>query len=404
MAINIQIKNECRIVPIRFERATKGEPNDKYPDIDDRGHAHAIPTVNGLAASDEIGSAVLAMGVNKEVEINMIREDIDNNAPLFVTSSDSSVLSILLPKERTKCDAKQTCKLTLKTNNIDGSTPKLVFVDVRFGKANGPIIAKLATYIFPTLVVNVQPYYVTIDDRAGNSGTYPKLNFESTMQKAKAIWSHYGIELAFTKLKNIHATLNKKNYMELAEINKLYKTDWTSNHINIYFVQELEGQNTLSYGFTPQNYAGYAFPIDDDNALPLTHPGVFVAMKSGVLDRSDDTQSCAHSIAHEIGHFFTLFASNLSTSSPESVSEQSDTWSTRLLMSNQNQITRSHAPQEGENWPDFNEFGYGSTSKAPHSGCMVSLKNIHTSEIAGADGQCSVARNHISKGSNTLYQ
>ena len=403
MAINIQIKNECRIVPVRFERATKGEPNDKYPDIDDRGHAHAIPTVNGLAASDEIGSAVLAMGVNKEVEINMIREDIDNNAPLFVTSSDSSILSILSPKERTKCDAKQTCKLTLKTNNIDDSTPKLVFVEVRFGKANGPIIAKLATYIFPTLIVNVQPYYVTIDDQAGNSGTYPKVDFESTIQKAKAIWSHYGIELAFTKLKNIHVKLNKKDAVELAEINNIYKTDWTSNHINLYFVQELEGQNTLSYGFTPQNYAGYAFPINDNNALPLTHPSLFVAMKSGALDRSDDTQSCAHSIAHEIGHFFTLCAPDVSKYSPESVSEQSDTWSTRLLMSNPNKITRSHAPQEGKNWPDFNEFGYGSTSKAPHSGCMVSLKNIHTSAITGADGQCSVARNHISKGPSTLY-
>ena len=403
MAISIQIKNECRIVPVRFERVTKGEPNERYPDIDDRGHAHAIPTVNGLTVSDEIGSAVLAMGVNKEVEINMIREDIDNNAPLFVTSSDSSILSILSPKERTKCDAKQTCKLTLKTNNIDDSTPKLVFVEVRFGKANGPIIAKLATYIFPTLIVNVQPYYVTIDDQAGNSGTYPKIDFESTMQKAKAIWSHYGIELACTKLKNIHVKLNKKNTVQLAEINNLYKANWTSNHINLYFVQELEGQNTLSYGFTPQNYAGYAFPINDNNALPLTHPGLFVAMKSGALDRSDDTQSCAHSIAREIGHFFTLCAPNVSNYSPEPVSEQSDTWSTRLLMSNPNKITRSHAPQEGKNWPNFNDFSYGSTPKGSHSGCMVSLKNIHTSAIAGADGQCSVARHHISKGPSTLY-
>ena len=403
MAINIQIKNECRIVPVRFERATKGEPNEKFPDIDDRGHAHAIPTVNGLAASDEVCSAVLALAVNKEVEINMIREDIDNNAPLFVTSSDSAVLSILSPQERTKCGAERTCKLTLKASSIDNSTPKLVFVEVRFGKANGPIIAKLATYIFPTLIVNVQPYYVTIDDRAGNSGAYPRVDFESTMQKAKAIWSHYGIELAFTKLKNIHVKLNKKNHMELAEINNLYKTDWTSNHINLYFVQELEGQNTLSYSFTPQNYAGYAFPIDDDNALPLKHPGVFVAMKTETLDRSDNTQSCAHSIAHEIGHFFTLCDPRVSTSSPDTVSEQCDTWSTRLLMSNPNLITRSHAPQEGKNWPDFNKFGYGNTAKGTHSGCMVSLKNIHTSAIAGADGQCSVARNHISKGASTLY-
>ena len=403
MAITIQIKNKCRIVPIRFERATKGEPNDKYPDIDDRGHAHAIPAVNGLATSDEIGGAALAIGVNKEFEISMIREDIDNNAPLFVTSSDSEALTVLSPTERTKCCAERTCKLTLKTSNINNSTPKLVFVEVRFGKANGPIIAKLATYIFPTLIVNVQPYYLTIDDRAGNSGTYPKLNFESTIQKAKAIWSNYGIELAFTKLKNIHVKLNKKDYMELAEINNIYKTDWTSNHINLYFVQELAEKNTLSYGFTPQNYAGYAFPKDDDNALPLTHPGMFVALKSGALDRSDDTQSCAHSIAHEIGHFFTLCAPDVSKYSPESVSEQSDTWSTRLLMSNPNKITRSHAPQEGKNWPDFNEFGYGRTPKGPHSGCMISLKNIHTSAITGADGQCSVARNHISKGPSTLY-
>lgn len=405
MTFAMLTKNQCRIVPLRFARASTGEPNSRYPDIDDRGHHHLIPAVNGSAMSQPIGGAVVAMAVNSEVDILMIRADIDHSAPLFATSSDDTLLSVLSPKLGEKCRTGKTATLTVKSKNISGSIPKLVYVDIRFGKANGPIIAKLATYVFPILVVNLQVYYVTIDDRAGNSGVCPKLSFNATMQQTQGIWSHYGLELAFAKLKHIHVKLNKKDHLALAEINQVYKTHWTNNHINIYVVQQLAGQNSFGYSFTPQDYAGYVFPNRGNEgsvaaALPLSHPGVFIAMQAGAVERSNDTPSCAHSIAQQIGHFFTLHSVGSQTTSESAGGERFDTWSMRLLMNKQNITTRNKPPQDGENWPDYNEFGYGSNAGVPYQGCLVSLKNLQT---AGADGQCSMARNHISKGISTLY-
>lgn len=407
MAITLLTKNQCRIVPLRFARASTGEPDRRYPDIDDRGHHHVIPAVNGLATSAPIGGAAVAMAVNSEVDILMIREDIDHSAPLFARSSDDTLLGVLAPESGQKCSNGKTSRLTLKSNDISGSIPKLVFVDIRFGKANGPIIARLAIYVFPTLVVNVQVYYVTIDDSAGNSGTCPALSFNPLMQQAQAIWSHYGVELAFAKLKNIRVKLNKKDYLQLADINTLYQNHWTSKHINIYVVQQLEGQNCLGYSFTPQDYAGYVFSDSGSErgaaALPLSHPGVFIAMKTGAVEPSNNTQSCAHNVARQIGHFFNLHSPGSHTPHETAGGERSDTWSMRLLMNKQNISIRSQPPQNGENWPDFNEFGYGSNAGVPYQGCLVSLKNLLTPGTAGADGQCSIARNHISKGISALY-
>jgi hypothetical protein len=404
MAITIQTKSECRIVPLRFARATQGEPDSRYPDIDERGHANSIPAVNGLPTSDPIGGAVLPMAANTEVHINMIREDIDNSAVLFVSSSDSTALTILSPGSGEKCSAGPACTLTLKANHIAGSTPKLVFVEIRFGKANGPIIAKLATYIFPILLVKVQAYCVTVDDNIGNTGRCPTLNVAKVMQKAQAIWCHYGVELAFAKLKNITVKLNQKDHMELAEINQLYKADWTSQHINIYFVQQMEGQNILGYGFTPQDYAGYAFPVGDGgNGVALRHPGIFVAMQTAGLERSNDTHLCAHIIAQEIGRFLTLPYQSSALSTSVASCDQKDTWSRRLLMYKLNDPTSRSAPQSAENWPNYNEFGYGNTEQVTHPGCLITLKSLQTSATVGADGHCSMARNHISKGISTLY-
>jgi hypothetical protein len=135
----------------------------------------------------------------------------------------------------------------------------------------------------------------------------------------------------------------------------------------------------------------------------LRHPGIFVALKAGTLERSSDTQSCAHTIAQEIGHFLTLSHRSSYSCASRSDGDKYDTWSMRLLMQKQNITARSSAPQGDENWPDYNEFGYGSTDKVPHGGCMLSLKNLQKSTTTDADGQCSMARNHISKGFSTLY-
>ena len=405
MSIIIEAKSECRIVPLRFTRASSEGPHHRYPYVDDRGHQHVVPAVNGLPTSAPIGGAVLPMGENKEVEVKMIREDIDASAPLFITSSDSELLSIVSPKLDEQCSDGKSCTLTLKSHAIDATQPKLVYVEVRFGKVKGPIIAKLATYIFPTLIVKVQPYYVTIDDHVGNSGLCPAVDYDSTIQTAQAIWSHYGVDLMFAKRKHISVKLNQKNYLCVAEINEIYKASWINNYINVYFVQQLEGQNTLSYGFTPQNYSGYTFPNRDSaRPFPLTHPGVFIAMKNALVDRSKDPQSCAKSMAHEIGHFFALRNINLQPTDVGVDDKYCDYWSMKLLMKNQS-IPANTAQATGNQHVSYctEKLVDKSEQSTLFSGTMVTLKNCKSSTAHGIDGQCSIARNHISKGFATLY-
>src|SRR4029453_14107754 len=80
------------IVPIRFARAVTGPPVIDAPDVDDRGFA--MGKRPGAWVSTNARGAMVTMTEGDTVRIKVVREDIDGTAPLFVTSSDTSIVTV----------------------------------------------------------------------------------------------------------------------------------------------------------------------------------------------------------------------------------------------------------------------------------------------------------------------
>jgi len=128
-------------------------------------------------------------------------------------------------------------------------------------------------------------------------------------------------------------------------------------------------------------------------------------MKSGPDDRSSNTYWCANDLAHELGHFFSLWhpTDGANDADPWSNWGREDTWSMRFMMHNYNKTFRENPPQNGDNWPSFNDFGYGTSGVEAYRSGLISMKNVRTAAGAGRDAQCSTARNYIAQGAAVLY-
>jgi len=391
MAIKLQAKKELRLVPLRFERATSGVPDIKYPEVDDRGHTHKVPAVNGFAESDPIRGGVVGLCKNQEISIQMVREDIDNGADLYLTSSDEDVFTLIKPTSGGKCATGKKRKIKIKGGSFSGSTPKSADLQVRFGAKDGPIVSLLKVYTFPKQQVVIQPINVTINDSTGTGGVAPSLNISTLMAQVTALWSCCGVELVAQATQNISVSLGQANQVLWAELNQIFAEKWEAGTINVYIVEKLEN-DALGYGFSKSVFA----------SLGLTHPAAFLAMKDSTTDRSSEVYYCANDLAHELGHFFTLWHPSDGPSSTHAWT-RFETWSMRFMMHNYNSTFRPDISHGVTDWPDFNDFGYGTLNGYPYRAGLISLKNVRTSAGAGKDGQCSEARNHIGQGPASLY-
>ena len=395
MAIKIKAKNELRIVPVRFERAKKGTPDIVYPDIDDRGHNFKVPAVNGLAESSEVRGPVIGLMKKQNLKINMIRENIDHSAKLYLTSSDETIVNVIAPKKGKKLSSGKSCTIKLKGSDFAGNTPKTAKIEVRFGAIDGPIIYELTTYVFNPLIVSLQPHVLTIHDSTGRGGNAPRMNVNKVMEQVKALWACCGVQFIVQKSKSLSVSLAVANKLTFAEVNNVNNTlvnanSWIAGTINVYIVQEIDG--ALGYGFSKAAHAGFG----------INHPGVFLGMKSGTDDRSSDTYWCANDLAHELGHFFSLWHPTDGNDHWTNW-RRNETWSMRFLMHNHNKTFRQKPPQGGVNWPTFNEFGYGSSGNSAYRAGLISMKNVRSGAGAGRDAQCSTARNYIAQGASVLY-
>lgn len=394
MAKHIAIKTECRVVPVRFQRAVIGPPDRRYPDIDERGFNHIIPAMNNLPASTAVRGNAVSIAHNHEVEIQLVREDIDDNAMLYVSSSDNNVFTVESPTVNQPCTPGKTCNIRLRTQYVLNWTPAVANLQVHYQKKDGPVIARLVVYVMPLMSVNVQPHIVAINSKTA-PGMPPKITFDPIAKLAADIWFNAGVDLSFAKTKLLAVNASGTNYLKFNEVDLVLKHHWTAGYINVYVVQELE--DALGYGFSTNDYKGYK----------LSHPGVFLGLQTNggsSLDRSNDVVFCANDIAHEIGHFFTLRHPSDGPDNNIPGWGRFDSWSMRFLMHNWNTTRRSRSatPHKGADWPEFNTFGYGSGAHGAYRGAAIPLKAINTGK-ACIDGHCAIVRNHIAKGANNLY-
>lgn len=403
MTIKLAVKNTCRIVPVRFERASNNEPNTQFPDIDDRGFCGNLDSIDGQTNKEQISSAAMTLNAGQPATIKLVRESISPTAPLFVTSSNDAIVSVVSSSEDAKCAEGPVSFINLKASQLEDGLPKSCDIEVRFSSSDGPVIQRLHVCVLPSLIVNIQPYLVRIDGQNGATGKALKLDVEKCAAIASAIWLNAGIELSVAKPILLNANLLQANKIacnkHLNEMNDVLMLRWEPERINVYFVEEIEG--ALSYTINAQEFK-YAH---------LKHPAVFFGLhtqRSTTADsmptsRADDMHLCGNDLAHELGHFFSLQHPSTTNQDQEAQSEPidapRDTWSMRSLMYAENPISRQ-APGSAQ-WQDFNNFGYGiKGEKQAYRGALLPIKSLRP---GNDDTHCIIARDYINAGFKNLY-
>lgn len=370
MSLQEDVYKWHRIVMVRSRRATTGLPDPLKPEVDSRGH------------TDKDHSPIVGVVQDNEIIVRLVRQRIDNAAPLFVTSSDITVATVISPA---KGALPRTANMEVRLRGIKGGNPLTSQIQVHFGSDTGPIIHKLIVWVFKPLTVAMTPHMVTIADAAGNStGTIANVN--DIMKLVAAIWQPCGINISIQPTVQTNVVFATQGIVSdtpfPGELNKLTSNkDWVPKTINAYFVNQIGTGSFLGFGFS--RAAASTFHV--------TNPGIILAdtTASGTVR---DTFFWANDLAHEAGHFFGLWH-------PESLqppNEREDTWSRRMLMHNYN-FMRQHNP-----WPAFDsqgnayqyrplldDVGYGTGRR----GCMLTMK--HLSQLT-TDGECITARSTIS--------
>ncbi len=391
MSIILKTKNSLRLVPIKFVKAGDESPQKQYPDIDDRGYRHKVPTVNGYPESKELRGPVLGASKGETLTVKLVRQAISEEASLFIRSSDEEVLSIVSPSENECCEPGPETEITFSAGNFSGSTPRSANIEVRFESLNGPVIGQLTVYVFAKLNLCIQPFLVSISDAAGVGAKAPNLDVDKLCEQVSALWAPCGVDIDMQMAKSFAVRLSSANVLDFSEINKVFSEQWEENAINVYIVQEIK--DVLGLGISRAVHKSFG----------LSHPGIFLGLHSKGIDRSQDVYWCANDLAHELGHFFGLRHPSDKSTQVESGWEKYDTWSMRMLMHNYN-TTGRQAPPKDSDWPAFNDLGYGETEggEAYRAG-LINLKKISVSSQHGVEGQCSTARNFIAKGPTVIY-
>lgn len=289
MAIRVKVRNNRQIiVPIRFTRAVTGPPVIDAPDVDDRGFA--MGNRPGTWGSTNARGAMVTMTEADTVRIKVVREDIDASAPLFVTSSDTGVVTIAGPAGPLGADD------VFSITGVVDAIRRDVKVQVRLGSGVGPVVGELEPHIFQIHRVRVVAHLVTIN---GVSTARTAASLTPLFVAANDIWRAAGIEFTFREAET-RGTPGQAGDPEAhngfavagqvgPDSNPPAPTDESAqvttrnpdrNAINCYFVA------------TAANFVGLT--SDRDFPANLGH-GVIL------IDAGD-----ANDLAHELGHFLDL--------------------------------------------------------------------------------------------------
>lgn len=378
MSIPLNVCKCHRIVMTRFTRAVTGDPVIDKPDMDDRGYTG---TDHGPVVGICEGDTVI---------VRLSRELIEDSAVLYVTSSDTSVVTVAAPALG-KLPATQNMDLSLQ--GVAGGNPKTAKIQVRYGSNIGHVIHELSVWVFKPLDVDLTPHMVTISQTgSANPGIGTVANLNAIMDLVRAIWRPCGVTFTVAAAKNDAVSLaaagvvsdagwDNVNQAQNTELNTLVSTNWVPNSINAYFVNQIGTGNTLGYGFSRASSVTFK----------LSNAGIILADQTAGGGRSGDVH-WANDLAHEIGHFFQLWH-------PENLqppNEREDTWSRRMLMHNFN-LMRGHDPwpaHDGDGVaykyrPLLDDVGYGGSRR----GCLITMK--HFTQLQ-TDGECPTSRATIS--------
>ncbi len=377
--------NKQIIVPIRFARATVGFSTRDDPDLDDRGFDRG-KAVYGLSTTDVRGPLVGLM-VNHTVNLRVVREDIDDTAPLYITCTEPSVIEIVEPAGGGPLP--NTGIFRIKGTTSRGSAGK---VQVRLGSTSGPVLGELEPHVFSRYILPITPHRVRIDT-ATATGTRPDVPIERILRRVRAIWWPCGIDIRFDpatrpivddniRLSTVDTVRDpdEDNWAEVKRVLGLQRqrlglaAGTNDQSINWYIIHRFSDANTVGLGIRRQ----LADTLNCD-------PGIFTTANGVNNDRQ--IERVARTVAHEIGHFLTLeHVQNRHADNPVE-----DTYGRRQLMFPISWLPTSPTPRTLTTTPRVDNVGYGQEVR----GCLLTLKNHLKHET---DKETTLARTAVRRG------
>lgn len=373
------------IVPIRFARAQVGFSTRENPDIDDRGFDRGKP-VYGLHTTDVRGPLVGLM-VNHTVHLRVVREDIDDTAPLYITCTEPTVIEVVEPAGGGPLP--NTGIFRIKGATARGSAGK---IQVRLGSTTGPVLGELEPHVFNRYTLPITPHRVRIDS-ATATGTRPDIPIERILRRVRAIWWPCGIDIRFDsatrpivddniRLRTIDTVRDpdEDNWAEVKRVLSLQRqrlglaAGTNDQSINWYIINRFSDANIVGLGIRRQ----LANILNCD-------PGIFTTANGVTTDR--EIERMARTVAHEIGHFLTLeHVQNRHADNPVE-----DTYGRRQLMFPISWLPPSPTPRTLNTTPRIDDVGYGREVR----GCLLTLKNHLKHET---DKETTLARTAIRRG------
>jgi hypothetical protein len=366
------------IVPIRFSRAIKGFSERSSPEVDDRGYAMGSRP-SGWGKTDVRGGMVGLM-VDSQVQLRVVREDIDPAVPLFVTSSNPGVLAILEPADGGPLPASGIFKL--KGTTIRGDPGK---IEVRLGSPTGPVLGELEPHLLGVCRVPIQVHRVRCDS-AISTGNRPSFPIERILRRIRAIWWPCGIEL--------HAPASRPvvdDDIILSHVDQVNDPDTDAWREVIQVLGLQRGRLGLPPGtsdqavnwyiiarFSDASTVGLGISRDVANAIGAD-TGVFTTA-DGVAGNDREIERVARTLAHEIGHFLSLaHVQGRNADNPVQ-----DTYGRRQLMYPISWLDPG-APNAGlMDLPRGNDVSYGNGVR----GCLITMKDL---DHHATDGECAAA-------------
>jgi len=372
MAISKSIYKIERITPLKFERSTSAAPAGTYaPDIDDRGYTHYKGPVVGTCRGDK-------------VQVDVIREQIDNNTTLYATSADTSKVTISAGSRELSKGKRATLQFTV------GATDGEYKIEIRAQAMDGPVIAELTVLISEIMSIDCAVHRTAIYTApatrgAANTTTRTLADINNLMAEVNKQWRPMGVQFTITHRKDdtnltnqvARNGVNPTNGILLTPVfgsgvanenfTRIMATNKVNNRLNIYFVR---GIQAASPGGGPgPNYVGFGSAY---------HKGLVIS------DNIGDLETEAHTLSHELGHILTLAAmghtnqyDSHSDDDPQwnatIANRRHDLWSRRRLMYYMVGLQAAERTGAGGRYAfDGIDVGHGNG----RSGHLLTIKNL----------------------------
>jgi len=390
MPIRVFVKRgQQSICPIRFCRAVTGPPVLDAPDVDDRGFAMGNrPATWGSTTAE---GAMVGIRMGDTVRIKVLREDIENAADLYVTSSDTNLVEVVAPVN----GGPLLNDGIFQIRGIVDRRNAPVKVEVRYGAVDGPIIGELEPHIYQEVTLRLAFHLVTI---RGIGTTRSAADVRNFMPVINSIWRPCGIQFTLANANIVNETIRANpgggadqyrradgvwrplpgtmaghNFThagavtsdarwadEYREFDTLISLNHRGVSINIYCVPDNGAYDNAGNHTTP-DWSGLSYVnVNRNGGLALADIGN------------------ATNLAHEIGHFINNEHADYDNAGTDQGTTDDNIWLGRRLMFSQ---WPANAP------PYKNDTGYG----AGNYGALISVKKL-AGTYSNSDGDLARSR------------